>query len=293
MQKYEIKDKESFERFSEKFLKKIEKFSVEEKVNKAAELIKENNINEAYNLLKELIKDFEAVANIKNSSDFAIYSFNSPIEHILKVIENKKSGINQEMMWLKAGEQSYCNIYYYFAYALIEMQKFDEAQDILEKALLWNPVSAACYSELADIALRKNNIEQAEELLHKVLEYAFDTKLLASCYRRLGYCCTEKKEYELALFLYVHSRCFEKNNPTVTREICYIYENADRKINLKPNPNYQEEVLLKNGIPYEASDLVKASICKMIEFCKEQNDFEKTEYYISLFSKVTTNKKYK
>ncbi len=286
MEKYQIKDQESLEKISAQFNKKKSKLNIEEKVDKAVILLtKENKAQEAYKILKKLIEDFEAGIQIENNENFAVYSFDSQIEFIMKTLENRSNNIKQGITWLMDGERSYFNIYYYFAYTLIELQRLDEAQEALNKALMWNPVSAGCYLEYADIALRKNDIDKADELLHKALNYTFNAKQLALCYRKLGYCYTERKEYEIALHLYAHSRIFDNDSSVAAKEMEYIFATADRKID-SPKSDYKEEVLLKNNIPYEASDLVKAAIYKLVKFYEEEKEDKDKDYLIKMLRSI-------
>jgi tetratricopeptide (TPR) repeat protein len=290
----DINNKKSFKKFAQQFDNEKSKLNIDEKVDKAIELIQENKFQSAYKILGKLIKNFEAGKSFENNEKFALYSFNGPMEHAMKAYENKKNNINQELMHIGEDKHSYFNMYYYFADALIELEKFDEAEDAIKKAIRWNPVSDTGYIQYATIAHNKNNPELEKELINKALEYTYNPTYMALCYTVLGYYyANEKQQYELALSLFAHSMNYKKDNSEAIdgiNDIFQILSNSGRKIDLKSNSNYLKEILLKNNIPYEASDLVKDSINYNIEICEELNDFEEINTLQETLSQITINK---
>lgn len=290
----DINDKKSFKKFAQQFDNEKSKLNIDEKVDKAIELIQENKFQSAYKILEKLIKDFETGKSFENNEKFALYSFNGPMEHIMKVFENKENNIEQELIHIGADKHSYFNMYYYFAETSIELEKFDKAEDAIKKAIKWNPVSDVGYIQYAKIVQNKNNPELEKELINKALEYTYNPTYMALCYTALGYYyANEKQQYELALSLFVHSMNYKKDNSKATEginDILQILSNSGRKINLKSSPNYQKEILLKNNIPCEASDLVKDSINYNIEICEELNDFEEINTLQETLSQITINK---
>lgn len=105
-----------------------------------------------------------------------------------------------------------------YAYVLIELKKTDEALEMLELAVQFNPVNCDVRFELAELFKLTKQMPQLLSVTKDTLQFASSTYALARAYANLGYYCTERKDYEGAAHFYYESLVYN-NHPGIKAEL--------------------------------------------------------------------------
>lgn len=267
----------------EKFVEEKSKLNISEKVDEAHKLIVEKRIDEAYKILNKLCSDFEKGLTFENTEEYSIFSFLNNIEFIAYIFDKKRDSHIEYL------DSSYYRMYKFLGYVLIDLNDFTGAEKALLKAKRWNPISADLNLELADIELRKGDIEQAINLLKKALKFSTKADDMAHSYRKLGYCYTELQNYKLAIALYLHSLILEDNG-VAKNELLYIQNITKNKVEIPSERKVVESILNENGIPLQASDLIIAAYIKFLQMFEDNNDKENFRFYFEEMKKMITKK---
>ena len=120
----------------------------------------------------------------------------------------------------------FADIYLMHGTLLVEMNRLDEAQEALKKALHWNPANTNIAFEYAETYKMKGDIESFFHITVMTFQYAFRPNQVARCYRNLGYYFIEKRLWKEATACFMMSLEFEKDSKSAMSELFYIHEKA-------------------------------------------------------------------
>jgi len=129
--------------------------------------IAQRKLQTAEKLIKEVFKYDHLIKEDKVS----IYlSFNNLMEYTYYVLKfhPEKEVHTHPFVNTKA--------YLTYGYLLFEMKKFDEALDILNKGLLWNPIDINLLFEKGEVFKQKKIGDSYKSTYDECLEYAFSSK---------------------------------------------------------------------------------------------------------------------
>ncbi len=208
------------------------------KVYKTAEKYKQiGDYNKAQQLYIYYINETEKAMK---SIEKKCYTFGNCIEFVLaakkKLIEDNSIDIDYET------SDAYLNV----AYIAFEDKDYDTSIKFLNKALKLNPVDTNSLFEIAENYKMKKDYEEYFRWTKKCYDCLYHISQLAHYYRNLGYYYVEKKEWDLALAVYLYSLKYE-NNPNVVTELKYITSKTEN-ITL-PKADELTTILRKNEIP--------------------------------------------
>ena len=116
----------------------------------------------------------------------------------------------KEVWFLK---EQYDAVYRTLGLLLLTAALYDEAEEMFEAAIAWNPLSIQSRLDLGKIYEHREQWKALYALTLSCLERHPQEKELAQCYRYLGDCQSEWGEYELASSLYWFSMLYDSNNP--------------------------------------------------------------------------------
>jgi len=101
-------------------------------------------------------------------------------------------------------------LYHYYAFLLVEQNRFDEAEKYLKIGLEYNPVSLQLIFELIDLYKKTYDWNNMNKYIQDAFTYAYTPDAMARIYRDLGYYYVEINKPELAVALYIYSLKFEQ-----------------------------------------------------------------------------------
>lgn len=183
------------------------------------ERMKSGNLKEARDVALEMIKGEEIYLNNDQKES---KSFHSAMEKELFGLLELRNGNKKDVVWV---EQPISDGYYFLAILDFQEGKHDDALLNLQKAIFWNPVRSAFYTERGFMFLRKNsgpNIISAQIAYQKALELADNAEDFAAALRGLAFVLVERREMEQALACLIISKEFEATNADADEEILFI-----------------------------------------------------------------------
>lgn len=162
--------------------------------------------NDARTALDKLDSFFKSYPfSFRDDSVNEYHSFSNPLEEILF---REYVGTDKELRFIP-DNQPYVEIHHLYGFLLIEFNRLDEAERILDYAIKLNPVLTLTIFERAEIFKFKKEWDSFHEYTSMALKYAYSSSDLARAYRNLGFYFIEKNELELATALFNYSLSFE------------------------------------------------------------------------------------
>ena len=179
--------------------------NVETVCDKAKDLLDKKEYSEAVALLKEEIKK---VKKFKVYGFEEYYAFDEMFQfeifiHFLSGInaKNKKqrnrARKGSNIIWLR---EPVTDLYYYCAYALVEIGEFEQALNTLRMGLEWNPCSIDLHFERLNIFRHQRDIENLHREAKETYKYVFRPQHLARIYRDRGYAFIEEEKWDVQSF---------------------------------------------------------------------------------------------
>ena len=190
------------------------------------ERMKSNNLKEARDVAMQMIYGFDTFVATEQKE---YKSFHSAMEKELYLVLENRAGSNKTVEWI---EQPISDGFYFLAILDFQEGKHDDALANLQKAIYWNPVRAAFYTERGFMFLRKNSgpdIISAQIAYQKALELADNAEDFAAALRGMAFVLVERRDLEQALACLVISKEFDATSNEADEEILFI-KRADSKL---------------------------------------------------------------
>ncbi|MCR5230472.1 MAG: hypothetical protein K6D03_10145 [Solobacterium sp.] len=175
----------------------------------------------------------------------------------------------------------YHEIYLRFGSLMIDMGRYEEARNALEKALRWNPVSSGIWLEYAEVFKYLKMTDELFRTTKELFQYAYQPEYIAKCYRNFGYCLIEEKKYRDAVICYFMSLMYDSESMQAEEELMYIRETAG----IEPALPSQEDIIrlcrtygIPSGPNPEVYDMAYSAGQMMIE----KNDYRNARYFLEI-----------
>ena len=218
---------------------KIEYIDFEElndEINEVAEYIREDDYDAADEILDELIEKTEGV--YKEDENERYFCFDSPIQFYLYDMKFSPEKL------IKRSEVDYRTFYLSKAHISIAYERYEEAEELLKKALYFNPVDTAVFFELARLFIKTNELNKLCIVLKAVRSYILDKVSHAKYFAYMGEYYRLKGDLRTALSLHYTSQSICETpvseiaiaditkkediiNPPVTEEVIEILKKDD------------------------------------------------------------------
>lgn len=220
----------------EEIIKEIqnEDLGVESILEEAQFNIYKKNYKKADTLMKSLIKKVENLEKEGVFQDDAVsmyFNFNNPFEEILYTFKNEP---NKD---IRISGIPFAEIYLQYGSLLFEMEKYEDAREILEKAMRWNPCSARIAFEYAETFKVVGDLETFFKISVDTFKIAYIPESVARCYRNLAFYFVEKELWSEAMACNIMSLHYEPDSKSAMSEIYYIQQKTNGSV---PNPKVEE-----------------------------------------------------
>lgn len=246
-------------------------------VEEAKFQLSQNNPLKAEELLKSAIDSIPL--EFKDDEECGYFCFEGALEIAIFAISEKYEKT------IRKATYDFAQIYFMYAYSLIENHKIDEAENALKTALKWNPVSTTIMGELSEVYKMKKDYENYLYWSKRIIQYASSSKMLARGYRNIAYYYCDIEEYEKSAAIYYFSRYFEESKQ-VTSELFYIAEQLG-KLPEAPEADYIKGLFKQEDIQYGASDFVIGAAYQIAKACLDNNDTKQAIYYLFIVYDLT------
>ena len=251
--------------------------TIQSTIEEAKFQLSKNHPVEAEELLRSAIESIPF--EFKDDEECGYFCFEDALQVAVFAISEKYQKTIREATY------DFAQLYYLYAYSLIENHKIDDAENALQTALKWNPVSTTIMGELSEVYKMKKDYENYLYWSKRILQYAASSKMLARGYRNIGYYYCDIEEYEKSAAIYYFSRFFEESKQ-VTSELFFIAEKIG-KLPKEPDAEYIKELFKQEDIQFGPSDFVVAAAYQIAKSCLENDDEKNALYYLYVVYDLT------
>lgn len=193
--------------------------------------IYKHDYDKALKLMEALITKIEDLGLFRDDTQSEYHTFTEPFEEWLYEYHAKPSKT------LRDAEIPYSMIYLQYGNLLVEMKRYDEAGEALQKAMHWNPASCAIRFEYMETLKASGNMDEFRKLTLDTFRYAFKPESLARCYRNLGYYFSEKGLWSEAIAAYLLSFEYDPDARNAQSELYYIHHKTNGTV---PEPTAEQ-----------------------------------------------------
>ncbi|MGN0621474.1 MAG: hypothetical protein ACI4I9_06370 [Porcipelethomonas sp.] len=258
----------------------IKGMRLDEAFSKANTLVQEKKLEDAAALLGEIEKHAELY--FSETDDMLKLSLRNPLDEYIYMQVFKPE---------KKHERTPFDFSRYLAaygYLLVELRRYDEAEEVLKKAIRFNPVNVEPRFELTETYKVKMEPDNIIACIRETLKIARTPYEIARCYCDLGYYCIEIKDYDSAICFYYESMLYSPNE-AITGELHHIMSITKKKI----VPPLRDEVLAafkKYDIPNGPNPDVYNIAYSLAQYCIDKNAGpEEILYYLRIAYDLTRN----
>lgn len=228
----------------------------------------------ALKILENLIHKYETLNLFSDDSVSEYHTFQEPFEEILyRFIHNPEKEVRQ-------AEIKYSKMYYQYGSLLIDLERYEDAQKVLETGMKWNPVSTQMAFERTETFKLRGMMDEYYQATRDIFKIAFRPEDLAHCYRNLGYYYVEKGELQLAVCCLVFSIPYSSSN-LVQSELFYIY-NLDQKLIMNPDMQTIQMHFMVYDIPLGPDEGIISLAYYFTKQSIEEGQKELAQYFISI-----------
>ena len=220
----------------------------------------------AYNLI-EKIETYEGALREKK---IETRYYNEPFEEILD------AHFCDPRLEIQVTDRPIPRVYFLCGSALIERRQIDEAHEVLERGLVYNPVDFDLVSEYITTVQLTGNLEEFKRLSEEAFRIAFRARDIARCYRNLGFYYIEEKEYRTAVVCYALSNRYHAGSEAAG-ELEYIASETGGDL----KPPTDAEIVTEaetHGIPLVPNESV-VTLAAIYARYHQKNQPEKEEYF--------------
>ena len=177
-------------------------------------------------------------------------------------------------------------LYLEYGSILIDLQRVDEAQQALAKAVRWNPVNSDIAFEYAETFKVQGNMEQFCALTRQQFRYAYRPKQLARCYRNMGFYFVERQLWQEAMACFLLSLQYDPDSKNAQLELYYIQDQTKGKVR-QPDAKRIHHIAETNGFPMGPDrDVVGLAYTLGKQGVEEQNA-PMARYYLQIVYDLT------
>ena len=242
--------------------------------------IREGDLDKAESIIKSILPHEGKYQEDKVSVYFA---FNNQIEVIYY---KSKFNPQKDIRFVSADIDT--EVFLTYAYILIEKKKFDEAMDMLDRGLKYNPLDTELLFEKGEIFKLRKDWEEFKKVTDMCMEYSYSPESIARAYRNYGFMFIELKDYDAAICCYLMSLQFDRNNMTMAQsQLYYISKVIDSKINEEEYFEVIDQLFEERGIQIGANPELLDIAFALGQKYEEDKVYEDACYFYSVVYNLT------
>ncbi len=230
--------------------------------------------DKALKMLESMIAKYEDAPFFENDAVSDYFCFREPMEEILyRIRTNTEKDLRQSPI-------NYVDMYYLYGSLLVEMNRPEDAETALKKAMRWNPGNPKAAFEHAETYKLRGLIDEFGRLTREIFKIVYRPEDLARCYRNMGYYFVETKDYRAAVCCLLFSESFDKND-LVQSELYYISQVSGE--DYEPTGEELKEIILDHDLPFglEMETLITAYECGKAFY--ERGDLLTAKHLLEIF----------
>ena len=246
-------------------------------MEKAAELIRKGDLDEAEKVIREALPPEEMYREDERS---VFMVFRQPIE---EAYFRARFKVEKEIR-LAAGVNP--EIFLALAYILIEKSELDEAMDMLDRGLRFNPMHTNLLFEKAEIFKLRKDWKGFKEIVDLCLEYSYSASDVARAYRDYGYMLIEREEFDAAICCYLISMNFEPTE-TAQSQLFYIFQLLENEPNFEDAFEHLQELLESVDVPPHPNPEMAMTAAALSDHFEQEGDLEQALFCLDVIFQLT------
>lgn len=246
-------------------------------IQRAESLLRNGQALKAAAVLEPLLS--EASEKYEDNDRVLYRDFNDLVETVLylKLFNPSKSIVTPPV--------NRSELYRVYGYAMVDLERFEDAKISLEMAVRLNPVGPRAIFEYTDLLKRTGNFQAMRLWTRQCLRFAYLPSQIAQAYRNFGYEFIERKEFRKAAALYYVSLCYEQNQQA-TSELFYIMQ-MTRKKPEEPTPEEVKTIFKEENIQYGPGAPAVSALLRVAEHFEKEGCMEKARKYYGMLYDLT------
>lgn len=251
--------------------------------------IYQKNYDKAEAIMSALVKKVDDLAEagmFQNDAVSEYYTFNEIFEEILF------QEIHKPTRDIRRSDIPYAEVYLQYGSLLVDLKQIEKANEILKKAVRWNPTNAKISFEYAETFKILGNLEQFFEVTKAIFKYAFKPADVARCYRNLAYYFVEKELWSAAIACNLMSLQYEPDSKNAQSELYYIQQKTNGSIK-EPTLTELKAIAQEYGFPVGADRDVLGLAYAYGKHFFEAKQFDGARYFLSILYELTDDEEIK
>lgn len=240
---YDYLTPEEIEEFEKALQKEIPE---RELLNQVSDDLNNQRMDDAFNKLDNYMKNNPDRYVNDKINEYHIFS-----NEMEEVLFNEYVHTDKEVRILPP-DIPLVDLYYIYAFLLVEKNRLNDAEKYLKIALDYNPVSTHLIFELVDIYKRKGEWSNVFKYIKLAYKYAYLPEDLSRVYRDYGFYYTETHKPDVAVALYIYSLKYH-DYPAAYQELEYLKHIGQ---NTDISKDEVEKILKENDIPLVANPFI-------------------------------------
>lgn len=258
----------------------VEKF--DDEMEKLNFYIQKDELDRALDLADQMVIDLED----EEILDEEHYEYHTFYDFFQETLYRHRFKPQKE---LRQADIPYSEIYYRHAYLLLKKQRFEKAEEALERALKWNPIEAKIHFLYAELFRQTGDTEKFLSVLRETYNNAYSLYDLSKIFSGLGYYLTEKEEYLQAKACYKLSLKYDDENEQAAEALKHLKEATDGL----PDPTDEETADIVRVYGFEtgaSSDVIKLATDYGMAL-KDKKDYEGARELLEIADELQPDKK--
>lgn len=256
-------------------------------IAKALDLCEKKENKSAAAELKAEIERVEKL-NLYQDGQADYYDFNTLMEMVM--FQRK----HPELKRLVDIEEPLNKLYAMYGSILLELGELDRAQEALEIAMDWNPMSADIAFEYAEVFKQRKDFEGMKKVTVEIFPIAYKRHEIARCYRNIGYYFIEKQLWDEAVGSYLLSMTFAEaeGRYSAEQELKYIYDETNGEAN-RPSLGAMRSYSQKYNFPIGPDSNIIETALLYGKTMLANKKYQHAAYFLDIAYKLTESKELK
>lgn len=226
--------------------------------------------------------------NLYNDGAADYYDFNTLMEMVMLQSQHP------ELKRIADIEEPLNRLYAMYGSVLLELGELDRAQEALEVAMDWNPMSADIAFEYTEVFKQKKDLEAMKRRTIAIFPIAYKRREIARCYRNLGYYFVEKQMWDEAVGTYLLSMTFAEaeGRYSAEQELKYIYDETQGEAT-RPSLGAMRSYGEKYGFPIGPDVKIIETAMLYGKTMLANKKYQHAAYFLDIAYKLTESKELK
>lgn len=263
----------------------VDMLNVESTLDEVRYAMFKKDFKRALEIIEPLAKSADELPLYKEDAVSVSFNFKELFEELLY------TQINKIEKTVRRSDYPYDVIYFSYGCLLVELERIEEANVTLKKALQWNPVNIDVRSEYMETLKILKRLDEYLEMAIESFKYAYKEKDVARCLRNLGWYMVETGKYKEAMGVYFVSLEYDKESKAAQSELYFIHA-TNPDVN-EPTLDELKEISEQYGFPLGPSMEVVKTAFLYGRFFEEKKNYGIAKYCYGIAYDLTHDKSLK